>query len=116
MEKHERFQLFINNLKFSEPASSSEDAFDLLSNTLNKVEDECSSIPYAPTQWMIDGRMYPPQQDNKSSTDNPNIDRYRNKDHNTYIGSNGSIKIVNIRNKKIVINKIGKDERKVDDL
>ncbi len=116
MRKDERFQEFIKRLEETEPVGSDEEAFQMLSNILNDVEDELSNIPYSPSQWMNDGRMYPPQLDNKRATGNPEVDRYRSKQHNTYFGSNGAIKIMTIKSNEVVINKAGIDERKVDDL
>ena len=116
MEKNERFQEFIKRLEETRLFDSGEEAFETLANTLNRVEDEFSDIPYSPSQWMNDGRMYPPQLDNKRTTDNTEVMRYRSKQHNTYIGSNGSIKIMEIRENKVIIDKAGRDRRTVDDL
>ena len=63
MNKKERFQEFIKRLEETESVSSSEEAFEMLANTINGVENEFSNIPYFPSQWMNDGRMYPPQLD-----------------------------------------------------
>lgn len=115
--KAKRLKEFIRRLGKKRPANSDEEAFDLVSNTLNEVEDEMSNIPYAPKKWMNDGRMYPPQQDSKRETDNKNVVRYRNKGHNTYIGKNGSIKIEEVSgNKTVLIDKEGKDKKRIDDL
>lgn len=116
MDKSERFQLFIKELDTAQPAESDDEAFETLENTLNTVENEFSNVPYSPSEWMSDGRMYPPQIDNKMVTDNPEVNRYRSKQHNTYIGTNGSIKIVEMKGNKIIIDKAGKDQRKVDEL
>ena len=116
LDKSERFQLFIKKLEEEKAAKSDDEAFERLANTLNRVENEFSNIPYSPNEWMSDGRMYPPQIDNKMVTDNPNINRYRSKQHNTYIGTNGSIKIVEINGNKTIIDKAGLDQRKVDEL
>ena len=59
--------------------------------------------------------MHPPQSDSKRVI-TKDITRYRNRNHNTYIGSNGSIKIVAINTNKIVLDKAGFDGRKVDEL
>ncbi|MFV2005089.1 MAG: hypothetical protein ACC650_07765, partial [Gammaproteobacteria bacterium] len=44
------------------------------------------------------------------------ISRYRNKNHNTYIGSNGSIKIETVIGKKVLLDKTGLNGKKVGDL
>jgi len=54
--------------------------------------------------------------DSKRTTENPEVNRYRNRQHNTYIGNNGSIMIMEIKDNKVIINKSGRDKRKVDDL
>lgn len=115
MLKLERIQEFIKRLNNFQPCSSGEEAFELLAKVLNEVEDELSNIPYSPHLWMTDGRMYSPQEDGRRTTDSPEVIRYRNKGHNTFIGGNGSIKIVELRG-KIIFDKAGLDGRKVDEL
>lgn len=83
---------------------------------LNEVEDEFTDIPYFPSRWMSDGRMYPPQHDSIRKTDNPDITRYRNRSHNTYIGSNGSMKIVYIKSNIVLLDKPGLDGKLVGEL
>jgi len=116
MNKSERFHEFIQRLDMATAAESGNEAFSLLSDTLIRVEDELSNIPCVPSQWMNDGRMYPPQADSRRATKNPRVTRYRSKQHNTYIGQNGAIKIMDIRSGAPVIDKAGRDQRKVDDL
>jgi len=115
MKKSERLQEFIKRLSKVEPSSTNEEAFVLLTKVLNEVEDELSNIPYSPDKWMTDGRMYPPQADSRRATENLEVVRYRNKAHNTFIGSNGSIKIEEI-NSNLIIDKAGRDGRRTDDL
>lgn len=113
--KKERLKIFYKQLNLAPPVSNDSDAFTLLSDILNAVEDEHTSIPYTPRSWASDGRMYPPQGDSKR-TETEDITRYRNRNHNTYVGSNGSIKIVSIRKGEVVLDKAGSDGRKVDEL
>lgn len=115
LTKKERLDIFYKQLSSARPASNRSDAFSLLSVTLNAVEDEYTSIPYTPESWSSDGRMYPPQNDSKR-IETKDITRYRNRNHNTYVGSNGSIKIVSIREGEVVLDKAGSDGRKVDEL
>ncbi len=115
MLKFKRIQEFIKRLNNVQACSSGEEAFEMLAKVLNEVEDEFSSIPYSPHLWMTDGRMYSPQEDSRRTTGNPDVIRYRNKGHNTFIGDNGSIKIVELRG-KVIVNKAGLDGRKVDEL
>ncbi len=53
MRKNDRFQEFIKRLEEAEPVGSGEEAFEMLANTLNCVENELSNIPYFPTKWMM---------------------------------------------------------------
>ena len=115
LSKKERLDIFYKRLNSAPPTSNDSDAFSLLSDTLNAVEDEYTSISYTPESWASDGRMYPHHNDNKI-TETKDITRYRNRNHNTYVGSNGSIKIVSIREGEVVLDKAGSDGRKVDEL
>lgn len=117
MNKKDRFEVFVRRLKQRSPANSSEEAFNLIADILNQVENELTDIPYSPTRWMTDGRMYPPQADSKRSTTNSQVSRYRSKGHNTYIASNGAIMIESLgKNKTVFVDKPGKDNKKVGNL
>lgn len=116
LTKQERLELFLQRLLKANPATNHNEAFNLLSNILNEIEDEFTSIPYSPERWMTDGRMYPPQDDSRRSTENANVARYRNRAHNTFIGNNGSIKIVYIKNNIVLLDKPGFDGKFVGEL
>lgn len=61
---HERLALVYQRLDAQPPASTAEDAYRNLANTLNEVEDEHSGIPFNPAAGLgYDGRMYPPRED-----------------------------------------------------
>ena len=88
---------------------------------LNQVEDELADIPYSELAAahldINDGRMYPPREDSRRSTKSRDVVRYRAVHHNVYIGANGAIKIQETKSKKrIIIDKSGRDKRKVDEL
>jgi hypothetical protein len=92
--KDERFALFLQRLVAATPASTAREAFELLSETLNEVEDELTDIPYQPGSFEMDGRMYPPQQDSvREAPGRSDVVRYRSRGHNTYIRDNGAIEI-----------------------
>ncbi|VAW69035.1 hypothetical protein MNBD_GAMMA10-2422, partial [hydrothermal vent metagenome] len=88
---------------------------NLLERELNRIEDEFTSIAYLPEQWKSHGRMYPPQADSRRTLTSE-VSRYRNRNHNTYIGMNGSIRIETVYEQRILLDKPGMDERKVSDL
>jgi hypothetical protein len=84
--------------------------------TLNTVEDEHSGVEFNPTPWKDDGRMYPPQEDNRRAVpDRPSVWRYRSAKHNTFVGTNGSIQIQDLDH-KVILDKPGLDGRKTHDL
>ncbi len=86
----------------------------LLSETLNAVEDEHSGVANDPTQWVSDGRMYPPQADSaRDVADRPELTRYRSKGHNTFIANNGAIRVER-ENRDLVLSKPGCDGMEVD--
>lgn len=100
LSKQERFLDFLRRLGGLAPASSQDEAFLLLCQTLIEVENEFSEIPFSPENWQADGRLYPPQAD--SARDVPgrtDLTRYRHKGHNTWIRDNGAIEIREINGK-----------------
>ena len=109
----ERFEVFRKRLESAAPAASAAEALALLSNTLNAVEDDMTSIPYNATLPMDDGRMYPPQEDNAHTEGEfPGVARYRNARHNTRIDWYGGIRIDEVRG-KCVLNKPGRSGQKI---
>ena len=61
--KAERFAEFLRRLGAAPPASFDE-AYRQVCDILNDVENDMTSIPFDPPNWMTDGRLYPPQVDN----------------------------------------------------
>lgn len=75
-------------------AATAEEVLAQLSNILNEVEDELTSIPFDPESWFVDGRLYPPQPDSaRPVPGHPLVVRYRSRKHNTFVGANGSIEV-----------------------
>lgn len=114
LNKAERFREFLSRLQKSPLAGSHDEAFKLLSDTLNQVEDELTDIPFQPEQWQIDGRMYPPEEDNAREVEGRgDVIRYRHKAHNTFIRDNGAIEIRGV-NEELLFQKPGSDGRSVE--
>jgi hypothetical protein len=114
LTKAQRFSEFLDRLLAAPAATSAEEAFALVASTLNAVEDEFSSVPFDPSRWMDDGRMYPAQADSaRSDPAQPDLVRYRSRMHNTRIGANGAIRIDEV-NGACLLNKPGHDGRSID--
>jgi len=108
--------IFLGRLSAGAPAISAGHALALLSETLTAVEDEFSGVPCHPVLWRSDGRMYPPQKDSfRNVPGHPSLCRCRSKDHNTYFGQNGSIRI-ETTDGRILLDKSGADGRKTHQL
>lgn len=106
--KQERFRIFLNQLAAAPEATSQEEALGLLVETLNHVEDMHSGAPYAPDEHLSDGRMYPPQADAvRTVKGRPDWVRYRSRGHNTWITSEGAIRITTVPGDEIIFEKAG---------
>lgn len=107
--KQERFTLFLERLAAAEAVGTHDEAFELIRETLDGVEDEFSGVASNPAAFQTDGRMYPPQTDSaRSVPGHHGTIRYRSRAHNTFIGSNGAIRIETTgSNKTIVFEKPG---------
>jgi len=109
-------KIFLERLSAAKAASSADQALALLVENLNAVEDKHSGIEYNPGLWKDDGRIYPPQEDNRRTIPNhPSLRRYRSAKHNTFIGLNGSIRIDDLDG-NVILDKPGRNGRKTHDL
>ncbi len=113
-DRKTRFGEFIRRLNIAPAASTYEEGKAQLGDTLNAVEDELSGIPFNPATWRTDGRFYPVQDDNiRDVPGRPDLKRLRAQDHNIYIGTNGAIHIQQVTTKNVILDRPGKDGRKV---
>jgi hypothetical protein len=104
-----RLAEFFRRLESAPAASDADEAYALVCGTMNAVEDELTGIPHDPSQWMIDGRMYPPQTDQlKTVKGRPELRRYVSVGHGTIIGPNGAIQI-RLKDGTVVFEKPGAD-------
>jgi hypothetical protein len=110
----ERVRLFCELLESWPAAADEAQAYSRLSQALMQIEDLHTNVPYNPSNWSRDGRMYPPAPDHRHATSNPAVFRYRSRQHNTFIGSNGALKIVDIKTSAVLIDKAGQDGTRVD--
>jgi hypothetical protein len=92
----ERLAIYFERLKAAPPATSAQEAIELINKTLDEVEDEYSGIPKNPNPSLkFDGRMYPVQSD--FIRPNPNDeDGYilRTRGHEIYVYKDGRILII----------------------
>jgi hypothetical protein len=113
--KQERLSEFFRRLLNAEPAHNASEARSQLTNILNEVENEMTSIPYGPSRWESDGRLYPPMDDSVRKVQNrKDVVRYRHVAHNTFIGNNGSIEIQDLKG-NVLFQKAGADGKGVWD-
>ena len=105
-----RLQLFFAQLLAAPLAASHDEAYALIVNILNTIEDNFSGVPANPANWRTDGRMYPPQADMaRSHPTLPGVIVYRNARHRTLIGMNGAFAIQDAENNNIIVEKTGQD-------
>ncbi len=108
--RSDRLGEFLRRLAGAPQSHDHDEAVRQVTETLNSVEDEMTSIPYDSTYPLNDGRMYPPQPDSKKAVrGRTDVTRYRNKGHSTLIGNNGAIQIINHASGEVVFDKPGAD-------
>jgi hypothetical protein len=114
VSKAYRLEEFFRRLRTLPLAASFAEAMWQLETTLNAVEDDLTSIPYDPSHWRSDGRLYPPQADNAVETSRRDVRGFRSFRHQTLIGLNGSIDISE-KAGKVVFSRPGADGKFIAD-
>jgi hypothetical protein len=108
-DKSARLAIFIARLRKAPLGRDAAEATSLIATTLNAVEDELSGIVFDPASLGNDGRLYPPRDDYAYPVDGrPDVTRFRNKAHNTFVATNGAFRIETI-GKQMVFEKPGAD-------
>ena len=114
VSKRRRLEIFLERMATAEPCETFDEALALLAATLNGVEDEFTSIPFDPSQWRNDGRMYPPQSDNaRSVPGSDDVVRYRSRGHNTWVSTYGAI-LIKTDDGQVLLDKPGRNLRRVE--
>ena len=113
--KQERLNEFFHRLSKQKRARDAAEARNQLTDTMNEVENEMTSILYDPAKWESDGRLYPPLDNSlRKVPGRTDVVRFRHVAHNTFIGSNGSIEIQDLKG-IVLFRKAGSDGKGVWD-
>lgn len=105
--KAERLSVFFGRLAGEPAAATGPEAMQQIVRILTDVEDELSGVPNDPAAW-LDGRLYPPKADAKREVPGrPDLERYRSRDHNTFVRANGAIRIEVVGTREVVFDKPG---------
>ena len=113
MNKQQRIQEIFRRMEAAPAASDLVSALDLLSRTIDAVEDELTNTPNNPDNWAADGRIYPPQFDNARQVKGcPGVTRFRSRSHNPYIAANGAIEVQTLE-QEVIFSKPGSNGQEV---
>jgi hypothetical protein len=111
-----RLREFFSRLERRSSFISFEEAYAGLVSILDAVEDDLTGIANNPENWKADGRLYPPQPDNRFPVPgHPGVTRLRTRGHNIFIATNGAIEIREVRTGTVVFSKPGIDGKEVWD-
>lgn len=110
--RYVRLQEVLSRLERHQPFPDFNTAYQGLVAILEAVEDELTGIPNCPENWMVDGRLYPPQADHWHQVSS-SVTRMRTREHNVFVAGNGAIEIQEVGSKLVVLSKSGADGRKV---
>lgn len=113
--KAERLREVFRRLDAAPPCSTFDEAYQLLCDTMNEVEDELTPFPNEPDRWRELDRLFPPQMDRMSVVRECRepVRRFDNRRHLTYIAENGAMEFRLLRNVEAIFSKSGNDGRSV---
>lgn len=115
MTKGERVAELVRRLEACPATGNAEEALRLVTTVLEEIEDQHSGVPNDPSSPMADERIWPPIARYHFAIDGrPDLDGYRQRGHDTILGANGAILIRTRRDARTILDKAGKDGRKVN--
>ena len=115
MTKGERIAELVRRLEAAAPASNADEALNLVTSILEAVEDQHSGVANDPSSPFADERIWPPiARYSFAIAGRDDLDCYRQKGHETLIGAGGAILIRTRIETRVILDKPGRDGRKVD--
>jgi hypothetical protein len=115
MTKAERIAELVRRLEAAQPASNAAEALHLVTSILEAIEDEFSGVANDPASPFADDRIWPPIARYSFAIEGrADLDGYRQKGHETLIGANGAILIRTRIQTRVILDKPGRDGRKVN--
>ena len=114
--KTDRIGIVFFRLKNAPGCGSADEMLAVLSATMNAVEDEFSGAPFDPDNWMTDGRLYPPQEDQRRQDPVPGVRRYRTRGHWIDISEDGAMRITRCPAGPVDLNKPSATNTEVPDV
>jgi hypothetical protein len=111
----ERLTELLRRLEAATTCAAANEALELLADTLNDVENQMSGVPFNPSYPLDDGRMYPPREDARREVEGrPDLLRYRTRNHNIYVSSEGALRIEEVRGRTCLLSKPDKNGRMIE--
>jgi hypothetical protein len=115
MDKRARVGELVRRLEAARPAASAAEALQLVTTVLDAIEDHYSGVPNDPSSPRADERIWPPIEKYRFALpDRPDLEGYRQRGHETILGSSGAILIRARKGGGAVLDKAGHDGRKVN--
>jgi hypothetical protein len=113
MEKKERLSIIFESLSSAPGPSDFDEAWSLLHSTFNEIEDRLSGVPFNPSNWKNDGRLYPPEYDSERQGALKGVRMFRARRHRIFIAVNGAIRIASVVDPRdIPVDISGKDGKR----
>ncbi|GLS95303.1 hypothetical protein [Piscinibacter gummiphilus] len=116
LTKRERVSLYFAIIHDVPRGCSCKETKDFADSVLNTIEDEFSGVPYDEGDWKHDDRLYPAKEDNRRHSPVDEVSIYRHKQHESYFGINGAIRVVQRTGKVFSVDLAGSDGLTIGDL